>query len=269
MPQQNSQNSMTPNLNNAYLDKSAPGITFGVWSIVTSIIPLVGFILGIVAIIKGFSGSHRNKVLGILGVVGVILSIGFFAIFFYISLTLDRPVYGELTTKSGVLSGQFSDSGFYDYSFKYPKDDFRQIDTGSQNALVLEDISEVDTESSISRIVLVVEEAASGPYDENVFKTEIGKQTMISLISQYLGSGSSDTEITSVNTEHSALFGDAVLFEFSSFLSASDTNIKGELVYVDSPGNGAGYTFFLATSEQIWNDNVDVFFEMRDSLNNR
>jgi hypothetical protein len=77
-----------PHISQADYDKSAPGITTGVWAIIFAlVVPIVGMIMGIVAAIRGFS-KPSNPTLGILGIVAVILSIvvGILTVVFLIML---------------------------------------------------------------------------------------------------------------------------------------------------------------------------------------
>jgi len=64
-----------PHINSAQFDKSPPGITVGVWAIILAVlVPIAGFVLGIIAIIKGFD-RPSNSTLGVMGIGAVILSI--------------------------------------------------------------------------------------------------------------------------------------------------------------------------------------------------
>ena len=82
--------------------------TLGIVSIVigvVSFIPLIGFFLGIAAIVLGIIDIKRNKsklgIIGlILGIVGILITIGLYGSLFYFGFIKRGGIYDELRTKT-------------------------------------------------------------------------------------------------------------------------------------------------------------------------
>lgn len=249
----------TPSINGAYLDKTPPGITIGVLAIVFgSVIPFVGIVLGIIAIVKGMRKNNGNKKLASLGFSAIILAI--ISAIVYVSFIVSANTYTlDSTYDSGVRAGKV---GSYQFSLQRP-DEFQEHNTSlAPNTTLLEDLLDEDTARSTA-LIIIEEDPGQKLYKQSTAsKNRLQLEVNIEKFAeQYLNlDEASASNPRAVKTG----VGNAIAYDLRGTAGTADA--RGVFVYTTDVKHDATYNIAIISESSLWESNAEVLTEMALSI---
>lgn len=255
----------TPSLGNAYLDKPRPGITLGILSLVFALLmPIVGFVLAIISIIKGFKKPNSNKALGIMGIIAIPVGIVSGFIWMLAAANLMTVSYSSLKTYSGSF-------GSIGYSFDYPEEMVEDTSVDVPGVVFLKDPTDQDDGANNSVAIFIAENMGSlnltPDIIEEVYRGPQGKIVMEDALKRSVSDIDEGTNLT-IGEYTSASSGgmEGFYMDVSYNSPKTDLLIKGKIAFFVDTEKNHGYNLIMLAPEKVWDNNTKTWDKMQASI---